>query len=174
MRDTEESRPRDVQKLLSSRCALAIHGYPPGEVRIIPAVARAIDRAPATDDVLREVLLGLSARTKRLPCKLFYDEVGSRLFERICELDQYYLTRTELGILREHAGEVAEVAGVRLRVVEYGSGASVKDAPLARRAQASASYARRNRHRAHRSVRAPAALALDYPELDVQPVCADY
>ena len=52
---------------------------------------------------------GLSARPRRLPCRYFYDEAGSQLFERICALPEYYLTRTEDAILRRHAVELAEV-----------------------------------------------------------------
>ena len=82
---------------------------------------------PAPDRALRdEVLNGLRNHPKRLPPKLFYDETGARLFERITTLPEYYLTRAELEILRARAGEIAELAGPRCALVEYGSGAGVK------------------------------------------------
>ncbi len=73
-----------------------------------------------------EVLAGLRARPKTLPPKLFYDATGADLFERITELDEYYLTNTELEILERHAGEIAELAGADVALIEYGSGAGVK------------------------------------------------
>ena len=71
---------------------------------------------------------GLEARPRRLPAWLFYDDEGSRLFERITELPEYYLTRTERGVLRGHAGEIIERAadGHRLRIVELGAGSADK------------------------------------------------
>ena len=64
---------------------------------------------PGVDDVgfLRDVLAGLSRPDKHLPCKYFYDERGSQLFELICELPEYYPTRCELAILRDHAAAMA-------------------------------------------------------------------
>jgi dimethylhistidine N-methyltransferase len=140
---------------------------------MIPAVARYLDATPEVDVVRREVLSGLRARPKRLPCKLFYDEVGSRLFERICELDEYYLTRTELGILREHVGEVARAVGTSVRVVEYGSGASIKTRLLLDALERPLAYVPIDIARGA-LLESAASIALDYPELDVQPVCADY
>ncbi|HKN20814.1 MAG TPA: L-histidine N(alpha)-methyltransferase, partial [Terracidiphilus sp.] len=71
---------------------------------------------------------GLSSRPRRLPPWLFYDEAGSRLFEEITELPEYYLTRTERGILSAHAAEmIAEAAdGERLRIAELGAGSADK------------------------------------------------
>lgn len=140
---------------------------------MIPAVARYVDATPEIDVVREEVLAGLRASPKRLPCKLFYDEVGSQLFERICELDEYYLTRTELGILREHVGEVAGVVGANARIVEYGSGASVKTRLLLDALERPSAYVPIDIARGA-LIESAAAIALDYPELDVQPICADY
>ena len=63
--------------------------------------------------IVEDVLCGLTASRKTLPPKLFYDEEGARLFERICTLDEYYLTRTELSILRESVAEIGERVGPR-------------------------------------------------------------
>jgi L-histidine N-alpha-methyltransferase len=137
------------------------------------AVARFIEDPPENEVVRHEVLAALAEKPKRLPCKLFYDDAGSRLFERICELDEYYLTRTELGILRERAFEVAGVAGTGCRVVEFGSGASVKTRLLLDALERPASYVPIDIARGA-LLESARALALDYPTLDVRPVCADY
>lgn len=73
-----------------------------------------------------DVRKGLSGRHKRIASKYFYDARGSALFEKICEQPEYYLTRTELGILRAHASSMAEAIGPRALVVEYGSGSAIK------------------------------------------------
>ena len=74
---------------------------------------------------------GMAAQPKRLPAWLFYDEAGSRLFDRITELPEYYLTRTERGILTAHAADmIAQAAhsdnGTRLRIAELGAGSADK------------------------------------------------
>jgi dimethylhistidine N-methyltransferase len=71
---------------------------------------------------------GLSTRPRRLPPWLFYDEAGSLLFERITELPEYYLTRTERGILAAHSSDMIDLAagGKRLRIVELGAGSADK------------------------------------------------
>jgi len=138
-----------------------------------PAISGYVDATPELDVVRKEVLAGLRARPKRLPCKLFYDEVGSRLFERICELDEYYLTRTELGILRENVAEVARAVGPSARVVEYGSGASIKTRLLLDALERPVAYVPIDIARGA-LLESAASVALDYPALDVQPVCADY
>src|SRR4051812_44233251 len=87
--------------------------------------ARQMDASPAAD-ILPEVLSGLRGTPKTLPPKLFYDARGAKLFEQICTLDEYYLTRAELSILAERVRELAALAGPRCALVEYGSGAGVK------------------------------------------------
>ena len=74
--------------------------------------------------VAAAVTEGLLSRPRWLPSWLFYDEAGSRLFDRITELPEYYLTRTERGILAEHAGEIVALAADAdaLHVVELGAG----------------------------------------------------
>jgi dimethylhistidine N-methyltransferase len=137
------------------------------------AAAGYIDATPEVDVVREEVIRALSERPKRLPCKLFYDELGSRLFERICELDEYYLTRTEIGILREHAPEIARIAGAACRLVEFGSGASVKTRLVLDALERPSAYVPIDIARVG-LLKSAAELAVDYPGLDVQPVCADY
>ena len=80
----------------------------------------------STDVFLRDVIDGLSATPKTLPSKYFYDEVGSALFDRITELEAYYPTRTERGIMEGHIHEMAEAVGRDSVLIEYGSGSSEK------------------------------------------------
>ncbi len=69
---------------------------------------------------------GLGAAPKHVPCKYFYDARGSALFDRICELPEYYPTRTEIGLLREHAGEIAALMGKDIALIEFGAGSLAK------------------------------------------------
>lgn len=75
---------------------------------------------------LSDVVSGLSNNKKTLPCKYFYNEAGSQLFEKICELDEYYITRTELALLKTYAQDIAELIGENAIVIEPGSGAGEK------------------------------------------------
>ena len=84
------------------------------------------DLAPGTETFLKDVLEGLSQDPKTLPCKYFYDEYGSKLFERICRMDEYYLTRTEEAILNKHVTEMADALGPGCMVLEPGSGSGEK------------------------------------------------
>jgi L-histidine Nalpha-methyltransferase len=76
--------------------------------------------------IAEEVMHGLSAQTRRLPPKLFYDAEGSRLFDEITETPEYYPTRTERAILREFAGDMVQQAGTNLTLVELGAGSASK------------------------------------------------
>lgn len=138
-----------------------------------------IDSAPETAQFLADVLRGLRRRFKTLPCKYFYDEAGSRLFDRICELDEYYVTRTELAIMRRYAAAMAAAVGPNAILIEYGSGSSTKtrlllDA-LTRGAHATplAAYVPVDIARGH-LLAAARSIADAYPDLDVLPVCADF
>jgi L-histidine Nalpha-methyltransferase len=80
----------------------------------------------AQDNLAADVRRGLTARAKWLPCKYFYDSTGSALFEQICELPEYYLTRAETAILREHAPALVDLCPSPLELVELGSGSARK------------------------------------------------
>ena len=75
-----------------------------------------------------DLLTGLNAPTQAIPSKYFYDQRGSALFDQICELQEYYPTRTEAAIMRRHAPMMAACIGDNARLVEYGSGSSLKHA----------------------------------------------
>ncbi len=82
--------------------------------------------AAIQDDFAAEVLNGLSRQPRSIPCRFLYDARGSELFERITELEEYYPTRTEIGLLERHAGDIAAMAGEDAAIVEFGSGSSRK------------------------------------------------
>jgi dimethylhistidine N-methyltransferase len=121
----------------------------------------------------RDVLHGLRQPRKTLPCKYFYDAEGSKLFDQICALREYYPTRTELGILRAHAGEMAGALGPGVLLIEYGSGSSVKTRLLLDRLENPAAYVPVDISREH-LLETALSLRLDYPSLAVLPVCADF
>ena len=89
-----------------------------------------IARALPIPAYANEIIAGLTARRKSLPCKLFYDELGSGLFEQITHLPEYYLTRTELEILEASSAEIARNAGLPIAVVELGAGTARKTSTL--------------------------------------------
>ena len=72
------------------------------------------------NDDLGEILAGLEKPQKSLSPKFFYDEYGSRLFDEICELPEYYLTNTELSIMQSHVGEMAQRIGPQASLIEFG------------------------------------------------------
>jgi L-histidine Nalpha-methyltransferase len=93
----------------------------------VPALQFVAASPAGRPDGLRdEVAEGLSQPQKRLPCSLFYDSAGSELFERICRLPAYYLTRTERALLERRAPEMIDACGRGLAVIEFGSGSSHK------------------------------------------------
>ena len=131
------------------------------------------DLAPAADDLRRDALAGLAAAQKTLPCKYFYDDRGSALFDQICALPEYYPTRTELAISRQYAAEMATACGPHALLVELGSGSSTKTRVLLDHLRAPAAYVPVDIARDF--LRASAdSLAAAYPGLTVQPVCADF
>jgi len=85
-----------------------------------------VETGAIADDFARAVALGLAREPKSIPAKYFYDAQGARLFEAICDLPEYYLTRVELGILKERAADAARLAGAGCHLIEFGAGASVK------------------------------------------------
>lgn len=136
------------------------------------AKLRLHDLAPPQDDFLGAVLDGLGRPQKSLPCKFFYDEAGSALFDAICDTPEYYPTRTELAILTAAADEVADLAGRGGVLVEYGSGSSRKTRLLLD-VLAPAVYMPIDISREH-MLAACRELAADYPALHLMAVCADY
>ncbi len=122
---------------------------------------------------LRDLIEGLSRTQKTLPSKYFYDEEGSRLFDEITEQDEYYPTRTEMAILRDHIEEISACLGSRTLLVEYGSGSSLKTRILIEHLDQLAGYVPIDISKEHLFL-STEKLERDYPDLDVWPVHADY
>jgi dimethylhistidine N-methyltransferase len=131
------------------------------------------DLAPARTQLLEDALEGLSAPKKTLPCKYFYDERGSAIFDRICQLDEYYPTRTELSIMQSHGAEMGAALGTGCLLIEYGSGSSLKTRILLDHLEEPAGYVPVDISREH-LVRSAEAISRRHPELEVLPVCADF
>jgi dimethylhistidine N-methyltransferase len=125
------------------------------------------------DSLRREVLHGLQLPAKELPCKLFYDEHGSELFEQICELDEYYLTRTEIALLERHGTEIAALIGPQVLLIELGSGDSRKTRILLDGLSEPAAYVPIDLAR-EQLLRSATAVAGFHPRLEVHPLIADY
>jgi dimethylhistidine N-methyltransferase len=121
----------------------------------------------------RDVIAGLTARPKRLSPKYFYDEAGARLFEEITALPEYYLTRCELALLRERAGEIARFFPARSALVEFGSGSSKKVRIVLDAAPTIAAYVPVDIS-LEMLVQEAQELRRDYPNLAVLPVEADF
>jgi L-histidine Nalpha-methyltransferase len=136
-----------------------------------------IDRhraAPSGLDRFRaDVLGGLRLPKKALPCKYLYDERGSALFEEICGLDEYYLTRTELAILRQYVAEMARAIGPDCVIIELGSGSALKTRLLLEHLIEPRAYVPVDIS-AEPLARSAAELSRLFPELPIVPVCDDF
>lgn len=132
-----------------------------------------LDFEPANDTFLADVLSGLQSTPRFLPCKYFYDATGSMLFEQICELDEYYLTRTELQLMEDYGPEMAEQIGEGVMLVEFGSGSSHKTRILLDHLQKPIAYVPVDISRDHLFLTSKKLSKL-YPEIEVLPVCADF
>jgi dimethylhistidine N-methyltransferase len=142
----------------------------------MPALARVaptLEPAKTAAAFAADVLAGLQAEPKSLPAKYFYDSAGSRLFDLISQSPEYYPTRTELGILREHAADIAARLPDQGALVEFGSGSSIKASILLSAAPQLAAYVPVDissevlHHEAE-------VLRRSFPDLTVVPVDADF
>jgi len=131
------------------------------------------DLSPGQISSLQEVLRGLGSPQKELPCKLFYDEVGSQLFEQITTLDEYYPTRAEQRIMRLGAAEMAAEVGPECLLIEYGSGSSQKVRKLLDHLARPAGYVPIDIS-CELLEQSAAEVARSYADIPVLPVCGDY
>lgn len=128
---------------------------------------------PREGEFAEALLAGLSATPKTIPCKYFYDEQGSALFDQICTLPEYYVTRTELDLLQRHAEEIGALIGPDAELIEFGAGYGHKvrlllDALVRPRAYTPVDISRE-------TLTATAArIVTDYPGLKVRPIEADF
>ncbi len=137
------------------------------------ALARKIVIDTATTEFATDVVAGLTATPKRLLPKYFYDGAGSALFEQITELPEYYPTRREIGILEEHAGDIAALIPPGAALVEFGSGSSTKTRKVLSTAASLAAYVPVDISAQFLQQQA-AELRREYPKLAVLPVAADF
>lgn len=140
----------------------------------ITVVSRKIRIDPGeSNDFERAFLDGMRCDPRYVPCKYFYDARGSALFEEICELAEYYLTRTELSILARHAGEIGALIGPKAELVEFGAGDSRKARLLLDALVEPRAYRPFDISGEHLQLTA-ALLGADYPKLVIEPIVADF
>lgn len=132
-----------------------------------------LDCEPKQDDFAEQVLQGMSRTPKSIPSKFFYDEKGSHLFDAICELPEYYPTRTEMSIMEASLGDMAETIGTDVQLIEFGSGSSAKTRMLLEAMRDPVAYVPIEISRAH-LLDSSEQIAAIHPKLDVLPICADY
>lgn len=136
---------------------------------------RALATLPqAEDDSFAQCLMeGLSKTPKDIPCKYFYDAEGSRLFDAICELPEYYQTRTEMALLERHGAEIAGLIGPEAEIVEFGAGALRKVRLLLDVLQSPCGYTPIDISGDY-LMEVTRALAADYPNLALRPQVGDF
>ena len=127
--------------------------------------------APQT--MLDDVVAGLSQRQKTLPSKYFYDVRGSKLFDDICELDEYYVARVESTLMAEHVDEIVSAIGPEVLLIEYGSGSSSKTRLLLRNLDRPVGYVPIDISSDYLS-QVGLALQAEFPKIEIMPVAVDF
>jgi dimethylhistidine N-methyltransferase len=122
---------------------------------------------------MQDMHIALSQTPKSISPKYFYDPAGSVLFDRICELPEYYPTRTELSILQIHATDMAKYIGDHADIIEFGAGSLQKIRYLLNAASKPMRYVPMDISGEHLQA-ASAVLQMDFPQLHIQPLVADY
>jgi dimethylhistidine N-methyltransferase len=135
--------------------------------------ANTSDAATLFREEVSEILAGLRAPQKRISPKYFYDQRGSELFDEICELPEYYPTRTERAIMETHLPQIAELVGPRVSVIEFGAGSNVKAKQLLAGLHEPVAYVPVEISGEYLFEQA-AELAREFPELSIEPVVADF
>ncbi len=138
-----------------------------------PGQVTVLDLEPVKADFLAEVLAGLSSSPRSLPCKFFYDERGADLFQKICELPEYYVTRTETELLRRYGSEIAESIGANAALIGFGTGAGIKTRMLLEHLENPIAYIPVDISK-QRLIDSAVELSRAMPALEILPVCADY
>jgi L-histidine N-alpha-methyltransferase len=128
---------------------------------------------PVRDSDISEIVTGLSASEKHISPKYFYDERGSQLFDEITRLPEYYLTNTELGIMRDNIDEIVALVGQQASLIEFGSGSSLKTRILLEHLSELAAYVPVDISNEHLHASAN-EIRNEFPHIDVLPVVADF
>jgi L-histidine N-alpha-methyltransferase len=168
MRYSGQPHPCNLSQFFPAAHAVAILGTKVGQM-----IARELISVPS---FASDVEQGLTNRPKTLPSKLFYDATGSALFEKITELPEYYLTRTELGILQKNGPAMARTVGPDSTIVELGAGTAAKTCTLLR------AFAKRQMRVMYFPVdiswaalaEAKERVSKESPQTSVRPVVADF
>ena len=127
----------------------------------------------AKENFRDEVLAGLAKSPRQLPCKFFYDEQGAELFQQICDLPEYYITRTEIEILRLHGADMAMALGPQIELIGLGTGAGTKTRILLEELRDPLVYVPIDISK-EQLEKSSARFREMFPSLQILPVCADY
>jgi dimethylhistidine N-methyltransferase len=132
-----------------------------------------LDLAPASEEFQEQVVAGLSQKPPTLPSKFFYDDAGASLFLEICELPEYYITRTEMQILRDFGEEIGRILGAGIELIGLGTGAGTKTRILLEKLEAPVAYIPVDISR-EQLMQSTVAFGQTFPALEILPVCTDY
>lgn len=137
-------------------------------------LARTQQITPLHSETFADTLIaGLSRSPKEIPCKFFYDDEGSRLFDQICDLPEYYQTRTETSLLTQHGAEIAALMGRDVEIVEFGAGSLRKIRILLDALEAPHAYTPLDISGDYLE-EVVRTLAADYPALPLRPLVGDF
>jgi dimethylhistidine N-methyltransferase len=138
-----------------------------------PSTAAEQISPPESSDFVSDAIAGLSSNPRTLPCKYFYDERGAALFQKICDLPEYYITRTEIDILDRNRAEIASHLGPNIELIGLGTGAGTKTRILIEALETPAVYIPVDI--SEKQLRESTAnFRKIFPDLEILPVCADY
>ena len=153
---------------------MAIHRHSSGPRSIVKPACRNSTAPASSRDAFREHLItGLSLQPRQVSCKYFYDARGADLFQKICTLPEYYITRTEIGILRVRGREIAEALGPGIELIGLGTGAGTKAGILLEELQEPVVYLPIDISQ-EQLQNSCTRFRERFPGLEVMPVCADY
>jgi len=152
---------------------VAIHRDPFGARSLVNEKIVSVATAATKENFREEVLAGLSKSPRQLPYKFFYDERGAQLFQQICDLPEYYITRTEIEILRLHGAEMAKALGPQIELIGLGTGAGTKTRILLEELRDPIVYVPIDISK-EQLEKSSARFREMFPALQILPVCADY
>src|SRR6058998_1069687 len=128
---------------------------------------------PESSDFISDAIAGLSSNPRTLPCKYFYDERGAALFQKICDLPEYYITRTEIDILDRNRAEIASHLGPNIQLIGLGTGAGTKTRILIEALESPTVYIPVDISE-KQLLESTVLFQRIFPDLEILPVCADY